>query len=129
MKFNLQNSRPGIAARRVSHGTRGRWRPIFGLLILPLLVLLATRAGAADFPLSTMADFPSALAQAKPGDTLTMKNGFWPDSSILFTGNGTAANPITLRAQTAGQVTLSGASSLRIAGNFLLVDGLKFMNG
>ena len=37
--------------------------------------------------------------------------------------------PITLRAQTPGQVLLNGNSKINISGNWLVVDGLKFEGG
>src|SRR5438105_2255031 len=97
--------------------------------VLLAFLVLAIKATADDFFVSTVADISAATARAKPGDTLTMRSGFWPDADILFSGNGTAESNITLRAQAPGQVVLSGGSRLRISGNYLVVDGLKFMNG
>ncbi|MEE9877158.1 MAG: polysaccharide lyase 6 family protein [Stenotrophomonas maltophilia] len=48
---------------------------------------------------------------------------------LLLKGQGTAAAPIVLRAQTAGKVVLSGRSDLRLAGNYLQVSNLVFRNG
>ncbi|MCU0788064.1 MAG: hypothetical protein MUC91_07730, partial [Verrucomicrobia bacterium] len=84
---------------------------------------------AADFPVSTVTQINTALASAQPGDTITMTNKVWQDADILFKQNGTAANPITLRAQTPGEVILSGTSRLRIAGSWLVADGLRFQFG
>jgi len=87
------------------------------------------KLAAADFPVSNAADIALAMQSAQPGDTLTMQNGSWIDQDILFEGNGTEDQPITLRAQTPGQVILGGTSRLRIGGSFLVVDGLYFKNG
>ncbi len=97
--------------------------------ILTVGLALAGGAGATDFPVSTVAQITTALASAAPGDTITMTNKVWTDADILFKKSGTAANPITLRAQTPGQVILDGASRLRIAGSWLVVDGLRFQSG
>lgn len=70
-----------------------------------------------------------AINQAYAGDTIVMKNGVWSDIDILFTGNGTPDQPITLKAETPGQVFISGSSSMRIAGEHLVVDGLHFKDG
>src|SRR5262249_36160641 len=67
-----------------------------------------------------------AIRAARPGDTLLMADGDWSDADLLFEGDGTAEKPITLRAQTPGQVILSGRSRLRIAGSHVVVDGLCF---
>jgi hypothetical protein len=64
-----------------------------------------------------------------PGDSVVLANGVWRDFEMVFTGEGTAARPITLRAQTAGKVVISGKSNLRIAGRHLVVSGLTFKDG
>ena len=92
-------------------------------------LILTGAAGATDFPVSTVAQITTALVTAVPGDTITMTNKVWTDADILFKKSGTAASPITLRAQTPGQVILDGASRLRIAGSWLVVDGLRFQSG
>lgn len=99
---------------------------------LPLTVgsmLIATIALAVDRPVATVSQFTSALAASQPGDTITMTNQVWQNVDLVFKKNGTAANPITLRAQSPGGVIISGDSRLRIAGNWLVVDGLRFQNG
>jgi poly(beta-D-mannuronate) lyase len=58
-----------------------------------------------------------------------LADGVWRDFEIVFTGEGTAAKPITLRAQTAGKVVISGKSNLRLAGHHLIVSGLTFKDG
>jgi len=106
-------------------------RPGRGCLALVSLAVLlqANLARGLDLPASSAAELILAVSRAQPGDTVILEDGFWPDVDILFTGSGTAAKPITLRARTAGQVLLSGASRLRLAGEFLVVEGLKFVNG
>ncbi len=64
-----------------------------------------------------------------PGDTIIMTNGSWMDQSILFKSSGNATQPIVLKAQTAGQVILSGTSHIGISGNYLEVNGLFFKSG
>ena len=64
-----------------------------------------------------------------PGDTIIMTNGTWMDQSILLKSSGNAAQPIVLKAQTPGQVILSGTSHIGISGNYLEVSGLFFKNG
>ena len=102
----------------------------FSLRFLVLtLGLVAPEARAVDRSVATVGQFTTALAASQPGDTITLTNKVWQDADLLFKKNGTAANPITLRAQTPGAVILSGDSRLRIAGNWLVVDGLRFQNG
>jgi len=73
--------------------------------------------------------FAEAIASAVPGDTIVLANGVWRDFDMLVEGKGTEAAPITVRAQTPGEVILSGQSSLRLAGRHLVVSGLVFRDG
>ena len=58
-----------------------------------------------------------------------MANGTWTDAVISFFAEGAEGDSITLRAETAGQVILDGASRLRIGGRYLKVEGLWFDGG
>jgi poly(beta-D-mannuronate) lyase len=78
---------------------------------------------------SNPTELTRAVAAVRPGDTITMADGNWKDVDLLFEGEGAAEKPITLRAQTPGKVILSGTSRLRIAGRYLVVDGLCFRDG
>ncbi len=71
----------------------------------------------------------TALSDAEPGTTITMKNGKWEDVQIRFYGNGEEGRPIKLRAETAGEVKIQGLSNLRLGGKYLEVEGLHFENG
>jgi len=88
-----------------------------------------TAAEGTIYYVSSAADISSAMASAGPGDTLIMTNGTWTDQNIFFNGNGTASQPITLQAQTPGQVILNGNSLLHIGGSYQVVDGLRFDSG
>lgn len=74
-------------------------------------------------------ELQTALAKAKPGDEITMADGVWKDATLTLKANGTAENPIKVRPQTPGGVTISGASNLRLSGNFLELYDLHFNNG
>lgn len=79
--------------------------------------------------IKTQDAFVDAVKNAAPGDTLTLANGTWEDFEIVFTGKGEADKPITLMAETPGEVILSGESSLNLSGEYLEVSGLLFKNG
>lgn len=70
-----------------------------------------------------------AIKQATPGAEIVLANGDWQDVQIEFYGQGTEEAPITLRAETAGEVLLTGESDLKLGGEYLIVDGLYFTNG
>lgn len=78
---------------------------------------------------SDPSEFKAAEKDARPGDTIVLANGTWEDFEILFRGEGEPGKPITLTAETKGEVTLTGQSNLRIAGSHLVVEGLVFRDG
>ena len=87
------------------------------------------RAQATEYFVSSAAQIATAMQTAQPGDILTMLDGTWTNQRIQFAGVGTSGAPITLRAQTPGQVLLNGNSKINISGDWLVVDGLKFEGG
>ena len=93
-------------------------------LVLPLAPLLA-----AEHPVSSAADVARLTNELRPGDTLVMANGIWTDQAVVFRAKGTATQPITLRPQTPGKVTLTGKSSLVIDGEHLVASGLLLQDG
>tara|TARA_R110002096_G_scaffold433632_1_gene652770 strand:- start:5030 stop:7249 length:2220 start_codon:yes stop_codon:yes gene_type:complete len=96
------------------------------------LILLALSAGetmAAEMLVRDQQAYRDAVANARPGDTIVLANGTWRDFEIVFTGQGSAAKPISLTAQTKGQVVISGQSNLRLSGEYLHVSGLVFRDG
>ncbi len=92
-------------------------------------LILCGSADATEYLVSSAAQITSAMQTAQPGDVLTMTDGDWTNQRIQFAGNGASGAPITLRAQTPGQVTLNGNSKINISGNWLVVDGLNFQGG
>lgn len=73
--------------------------------------------------------FERAVRNATPGDTITLANGEWKDVELIFKATGTKEQPITLNAETAGEVVISGLSNLQLSGEYLVVEGLVFRNG
>jgi poly(beta-D-mannuronate) lyase len=99
-------------------------------LLLGLSALAGSvHAYAAERLVTSPAAFDAAVRVSVAGDSVVLANGVWRDFEIVFTGEGTAAKPITLRAQTAGKVVISGKSNLRIGGRHLVVSGLTFKDG
>ncbi|PWH82174.1 alginate lyase [Algibacter marinivivus] len=70
-----------------------------------------------------------AIKNANPGDNIVLANGVWSDVEIKFRGQGTQQNPIVLKAETNGKVSIEGKSFLKFGGQFLVVEGLHFKNG
>lgn len=89
---------------------------------------LATLRGvvAAEHRVAAPGELPAVVKQARPGDTIVLAAGTWNDADLVFEAEGTAEQPITLRAETPGQTVFTGHSRLRIGGRHLVVDGLAF---
>ena len=84
---------------------------------------------AEEFLVDTPQAYNKIVKKLSPGDTVKLANGTWNNFEILFRGQGTKDKPITLTAETKGEVILSGLSNLRLAGEHLVVSGLVFKNG
>ncbi|MBM0108086.1 polysaccharide lyase 6 family protein [Steroidobacter sp. S1-65] len=98
-------------------------------LLVVAAVIGCTSAAAKEIRVSDQAAYARAVKQVKPGDVIELADGEWRDFKILFEGQGTAAQPITLTAQTKGKVFVTGQSNLRLAGEYLVVSGLVFRDG
>ena len=99
-------------------------------ITLTVLTFILSQTGFAETLLvSTQEEYENAVEALEPGDTIVLADGEWRDFEILFTGNGEPDNPITLTAETKGEVFITGQSNLRMAGEYLVVSGLVFRDG
>ncbi len=70
-----------------------------------------------------------ANLNAKPGDTIILKNGIWNNITLLLNCKGSKENPIVFKAETKGKVIITGNSKLLFGGEYIIVDGLYFTKG
>ncbi|AFU99271.1 polysaccharide lyase 6 family protein [Simiduia agarivorans] len=91
--------------------------------------MLVSACGGKQALVSNATELSAAIASAQPGQTITLRNGEWKDVEILFEVDGQDGKPITLKAETAGKVLITGESNLTLAGDYLVVDGLVFTRG
>lgn len=77
----------------------------------------------------TQEEYAAAEKMVQPGDVIVLANGVWRDFDLVLEAEGTAEHPIYLVAEEPGQVVLSGQSSLRLGGQYLIVSGLVFRDG
>jgi len=94
-----------------------------------LLLSCGTKSNLNVVNVSNFEELTTAIDSAKAGDQIVLANGVWKDVQIKFRGKGTNENPITLKAETAGQVSIEGQSYLKFGGEYLQVEGLHFKNG
>ncbi len=84
---------------------------------------------AQDYFVKTPAEYAKISKDLKAGDVVILANGEWRDFEISFRGHGQPDKPVTLKAEVAGKVFITGKSNLRIGGNHVVVSGLIFRNG
>jgi len=101
------------------------------ILVITLLSLAIScqQNKSAGTMVSTPEELNQAISNASPGTEIIMKNGEWNDVQIRLIGYGTREQPITLRAETPGEVIIQGESDLKLGGEYLVVEGLLFTNG
>ena len=105
-------------------------RPALGTLALLGLLAAGPAAHAqTDRYATTPIELRDAIEASQPGDTVTMADGTWTDTLIRFDADGLPGDSVTLRAETPGEVVLTGRSTLSIGGDYLKVDGLRFEGG
>ena len=99
------------------------------LIISLFLVILSCQKKTNHILVNDKNELENAITKAKAGNDIVLKDGVWKDVEIEFRGSGTEDNPITLRAETPGKVTIEGKSSIKFGGKFLIVKDLHFKNG
>src|SRR5688572_9040022 len=97
-----------------------------GFVAIVVAAVSPAIGGGAQTRALTPAEVGGAADAAKPGDTLSLADGLYADQTLIFRGRGAEGKPITLRAATPGKVRFTGRSSLRVEGEWLVVDGLVF---
>ncbi|GER00325.1 hypothetical protein JCM17845_09480 [Iodidimonas gelatinilytica] len=104
-------------------------KAFIGALGYAIAVLPVSAANAENYRVTDQAAYKKAVKALQPGDTLILANGEWRDFEMVFEARGTKDQPITLRAETPGDVIITGRSNLRIGGAYLIVYGLTFKDG
>src|ERR1043166_4803788 len=92
-----------------------------------LLLLLAANAFATTYNVSSISDLQTKINIAVAGDTIIVANGVYTTSGSISVGrDGTAANPIVIRAETVGGVEITGSSGFSFSGaSFITIQGFK----
>ena len=94
-----------------------------------LLCAGSMQALAETILVSDQDEYRAAAQAVEAGDTIVLANGEWREFDMVISGQGTADAPITVTVQEAGQVILTGQSSLRLGGEFVTVSDLVFRDG
>lgn len=99
------------------------------ILLSILLISYIMGAMAVGHKVTSVIEFNNKVKTLQPGDSLILSKGVWKDAQLVFFGEGTKEKPITLTVEESGATTLEGLSDLKMSGNYLVVDGLVFING
>jgi poly(beta-D-mannuronate) lyase len=98
-------------------------------VLLSISSLLFLNVFASNTIVTTINELDVANKNAKPGDTIVLKNGDWNNVTFKLDAKGLKENPIVFKAETKGKVMITGNSKLLIGGEFLVIDGLYFTKG
>ncbi len=99
------------------------------LIVLLSIQLIGCQSSSHSIFVQNELELNSAIENAIPGDNIIMSNGIWKDIEIKFIAQGTKDKPITIKAETSGEVFIEGISNLKFGGDYLIVDGVHFRNG
>lgn len=95
--------------------------------VLLLIGLMQTVVGA-EYRVRAE-EVSAVLKKAQAGDRIVVERGAYRDLELKWIGHGAADAPICIEAEQAGAVVIGGASTLRIAGEWLEIEGLCFTDG
>ena len=97
------------------------------LSYLKLIVLFSFMFGQAQL-VSTNSELNTAINNATAGTTITLANGTWTNVQMTIQKTGTLSNPITIQAQTSGNVFLTGNCFVKMGGQYIVLKGVVFQN-
>lgn len=98
------------------------------ILCLVAMATLAIKGYAEEYRVA-LDQVEEILAVAAPGDHIVVLSGEYRDQQLRWSAKGSEQAPIRISCEEAGGVVIRGGSSLRIAGEWIEVDGLRFVDG
>ena len=90
-----------------------------------LLSLIPANVMAGNRKIS-LSDLNNEIGKALPGDTITLISGVYKNIEIEIKAKGTQNNPIIIMAEKPSELVITGKSSMKIAGEWIVVQGLWF---
>lgn len=97
--------------------------------ILILMIAIARYSFAATYNVTSISELNTRIGAAVAGDTIIVKNGTYTASaSIGVSKVGTAALPITIKAETVGGVTINGSAGFKMnsPAAYIVIEGFIF---
>ena len=99
------------------------------LLALSFFLFPSLLSYSKIIPVKNIEELNSANRNAIPGDIIILQNGEWKNVTISLDCIGSKEKPVVIKAETPGKVLITGNSKLKIGGQYIIVDGLYFVNG
>ena len=97
-------------------------------LTLSLLLLIVNGAYATEYVVSSADELGDLSLQA--GDIVIWEDGTYSeDDNISLTANGTASNPILIKAENPGGVTFTGGMTIDVGGDYVIIEGFRWKGG
>ena len=98
-------------------------------LLCCLLTCLVENIDASEIRITPETDLKAVLERVEPGDAIVLASGTWTDPQLRFESlAGSQDHPIHIRAESPGQVVLTGAVEFRLSGTHVIVSGLVILN-
>lgn len=99
------------------------------VFIFIFILFLGNTSYAKTLVAKNIDEFNQLKNELLPGDTLMFSNGIWNNATLIINNKGTNQSPIIFISETPGKVIFTGNSTLRVAGEYVEVNGLEFVNG
>ena len=97
------------------------------LKALVLVLLVVSGSHAEEHRVNPETDFKALCPKVNAGDSIVLENGVWRDIELEFDSlSGTENAPVTIVAETSGEVVFSGKTKFRISGQYIVVSGFIF---
>ena len=97
------------------------------LLPLTLLFIFSESSLAEEHRINPRTDLKTLIKNISAGDCIILENGNWKDIDLKLADlPGTNQSPISIRAETPGEVVFSGKSRFRLSGQHAVVSGISF---
>ena len=96
--------------------------------LISIIVIVVSCNLAHGQLVSTNSELNTAISNASAGTTIILADQIWTDVQININKNGTAENPIIIKAQTPGNVFFEGRSNVSLGGSYIIFEGVIFQN-
>ncbi|QOD59761.1 discoidin domain-containing protein [Polaribacter haliotis] len=89
---------------------------------------MSLNKGFSQTTVNNQTELNNAISSASAGTTIILANGVWNNLQIDINKTATSTNPITIKAQSAGQVFIEGNSNVQLGGSYIFFEGFVFQN-